>query len=265
MGDKNHIRTLEDYSKPSHEGYRNTIELPEGNNVVPLRSNIIRLVQNGCAFHGLMSEDPIQHLKDFLIIVDSIDLNGATRNTTRLRLFHFSLHDQAINWLDRLPAGSISTWDDLTTRFLVHSNLLRHVDYTTQMAIDYAASARLRKLKPEEAWETIEDLSQYEEEEWNGLIFSEKGSPDYINATLEQELGSMKRQVESLMRRKMLLDYEVGFTFPKRPYQEEFEGRILKLIDDHEDQFTQLEEDMRKTKDKFMCLADSLIVTLKVE
>ncbi|GJZ20265.1 zinc finger, CCHC-type containing protein [Tanacetum coccineum] len=33
MGDKNPIRTLGDYSKPSHEGYRNTIELPAGNNV----------------------------------------------------------------------------------------------------------------------------------------------------------------------------------------------------------------------------------------
>ncbi|GJR84219.1 hypothetical protein Tco_0155004 [Tanacetum coccineum] len=33
MGDKNLIRTLGDYSRPSHEGYRNTIELPGGNNV----------------------------------------------------------------------------------------------------------------------------------------------------------------------------------------------------------------------------------------
>ncbi|GJY25957.1 hypothetical protein Tco_0400683 [Tanacetum coccineum] len=33
MGDANPIRTLRDYSKPSHKGYRNTIELPEGNNV----------------------------------------------------------------------------------------------------------------------------------------------------------------------------------------------------------------------------------------
>ncbi|GKG49026.1 zinc finger, CCHC-type containing protein, partial [Tanacetum coccineum] len=64
-----------------------------------------------------MSEDPIQHLKDILRIVYSIDLNGATRNTTRLRLFCFSLRDQAINWLDHLPAGSISTWDDLITHF----------------------------------------------------------------------------------------------------------------------------------------------------
>nr|GEW25848.1 hypothetical protein [Tanacetum cinerariifolium] len=33
MGDENHIRTLGDYFKPSHEGYRNTIELPVENNV----------------------------------------------------------------------------------------------------------------------------------------------------------------------------------------------------------------------------------------
>ncbi|GJR83972.1 zinc finger, CCHC-type containing protein [Tanacetum coccineum] len=120
MGDENsnRNRTLGDYSRPSHEGYRKVIKLPEGAKVSPLRSDTIRLVQNGCAFHGLMSEDPIQHLKDFLKIVDSIDLNGATRNTTRLRLFCFTLRDQAINWLDRLPAGSISTWDDLPTRFL---------------------------------------------------------------------------------------------------------------------------------------------------
>ncbi|GJT79904.1 hypothetical protein Tco_1054246 [Tanacetum coccineum] len=140
-----------------------------------------------------------------------------------------------------------------------------HVDYITQMAIDCAAGGRLRKLRPKEAWETIEDLAQYKEEEWNDPIFFVKGSPDYINTTLEQELRSMEHQVESLMRSEVLLDYEVGFTFPKRPYQEEFEGRILKLIDDQEDQFMQLEEDMRKTKDTFMCLADSLIATLKVE
>ncbi|GJX81462.1 zinc finger, CCHC-type containing protein [Tanacetum coccineum] len=101
MGDENPIRTLGDYSKPSHEGYKNTIELPVGNNVVPLRSDTIRLVQNGCSFYGLWSEDPNQHLKDFLKLVDSLDLD-----------------DQASNWLERLPAGSISTWEDLTTRFL---------------------------------------------------------------------------------------------------------------------------------------------------
>ncbi|GKF66973.1 zinc finger, CCHC-type containing protein [Tanacetum coccineum] len=77
MGDANPIRTLGDYSNPSHEGYRNTIELPVGNNVVPLRSDTIQLVQMDA------------HSTDF-----------------------------ASNWLERLPAGSITTWEDLTTRFL---------------------------------------------------------------------------------------------------------------------------------------------------
>ncbi|GJZ15063.1 hypothetical protein Tco_0550740 [Tanacetum coccineum] len=85
MGDENPIRTLEDYSKPSHKGYRNTIELPVGNNVVPLRSDTIRLVQNGCSFHGLRSEDPNQHLKDFLKLVDLLDLDEENRERTHLR------------------------------------------------------------------------------------------------------------------------------------------------------------------------------------
>ncbi|GJW83708.1 hypothetical protein Tco_0156853 [Tanacetum coccineum] len=75
MGDTNPIRTLGDYSRPSHEGYMNTIELPEENNVVPLRSDTIRLMQNRCSFHELRSEDPNQHLKDFLKLVDSLDLD----------------------------------------------------------------------------------------------------------------------------------------------------------------------------------------------
>nr|GEV12738.1 MAK10-like protein [Tanacetum cinerariifolium] len=83
MKDENPIRTLEDYSKPSHEGYRNTIELPIGNNVVPLRSDTIWLVQNGCSFHGHQSEDPNQHLKDFLKLMDSLDLDGENKERAR--------------------------------------------------------------------------------------------------------------------------------------------------------------------------------------
>ncbi|GJS25809.1 zinc finger, CCHC-type containing protein, partial [Tanacetum coccineum] len=156
------------------------IKLPVGNNVVPLRSDTIRLVQNRCSFHGLWSEDPNQHLKDFLKLVDSLDLYGENKERTRLRLFQLSLRDQASNWLERLPAGSITTWEDLTTRLLAqffppgrtaklcndilikvpHHGLdlwlqiqifYDHVDGTTQKGIDYVAGERLRKLRPDEA------------------------------------------------------------------------------------------------------------------
>ncbi|GKB07877.1 zinc finger, CCHC-type containing protein [Tanacetum coccineum] len=86
--------------------------------MVPLQSDTIRLVQNGCSFHGLWFEDPNQHLKDFLKLVDSLDLDGENRERIRLYLFQFSLRDQASNCLEHIPAGFITTWEDLTTRFL---------------------------------------------------------------------------------------------------------------------------------------------------
>ncbi|GJW02280.1 zinc finger, CCHC-type containing protein [Tanacetum coccineum] len=86
--------------------------------MVPLRSDTFQLLQNGCSFHGLRSKDPDQHLKDFLKLVDSLDLDVENRERTCLCLFQFSFRDQASNWLERLPTGSISTMDDLTTRFL---------------------------------------------------------------------------------------------------------------------------------------------------
>ncbi|GKE38017.1 hypothetical protein Tco_1461422 [Tanacetum coccineum] len=56
MGDVNAICTLVDYSKPSHEGYRNTIELPEGNNVVPLRSDTIWLKRRRISAGGKLRD-----------------------------------------------------------------------------------------------------------------------------------------------------------------------------------------------------------------
>ncbi|GKC26421.1 hypothetical protein Tco_1033715 [Tanacetum coccineum] len=52
--------------------------------MVPLRSDTIWLVQNGCFFHGLQFEDPNQHLKDFLELVDSLDLDVTNRERTCL-------------------------------------------------------------------------------------------------------------------------------------------------------------------------------------
>ncbi|GJR02114.1 MAK10-like protein [Tanacetum coccineum] len=155
--DENPIRTLGDYSKPSHEGYRNTIELPVGNNVVPLQFDTIWLVQNGCSFYGLWSEDPNQHLKDFLKLVDSLDLDGDNRKRTRLHLFQFSLRNQASNWLERLPAGSITTWEDLTTRFLTKFFPPRR---TVKLRNDILMFQQHHGESLSEAWTRFKDLLQ---------------------------------------------------------------------------------------------------------
>ncbi|GKB53890.1 MAK10-like protein [Tanacetum coccineum] len=172
MGYENPIRTLEDYSKPSHEGYRNTIELP--------------------------SEDPNQHLKDFLKLVDSLDLDDDNRERTRLRLFQFSLRHQASNWLERHPAGSITTWEDLTTRF--HAQFFHREGPRT---INQAAGGKLRDRNTKESWALLKDLALYDNKSWNDLRDFSKPIkaitlPQDVPSTFDRRLIELENQVQCL-------------------------------------------------------------------
>ncbi|GJT17010.1 MAK10-like protein [Tanacetum coccineum] len=217
MGDENPIRTLGDYSKPSHEGYMNTIKLPVRNNVVPLRSDTIR-------------------------------------ERTRLRLFQFSLRDQASNLLERLPAGSISTYEDLTTRFLAQfflpgrtaklcndilmfqqhhgeslseawtrfKDLLQkvphhgidlylqvqifydHVNPVTRRTIDQSASGKLHDLNAKESWALLDDLFLYDNESWNdprdfAKPVKETALPQDVPSISHRRLIELENQVQRLM------------------------------------------------------------------
>ncbi|GJS07256.1 MAK10-like protein [Tanacetum coccineum] len=124
MGDTNPIRTHRDHSRCSHEGYRNTIELPEGNNVVPLRSDTIRLVQHGCSFHELRCEDLNQHLKDFLNFLDSFDLDDASPHWRILLLVSLlnSFHQEE---LQNSVTTSLCSNNIKESLFLKHGIVLR--------------------------------------------------------------------------------------------------------------------------------------------
>ncbi|GJU85583.1 hypothetical protein Tco_1293129 [Tanacetum coccineum] len=80
-----------------------------------------------------------------------------------------------------------------------------HIDCTTQMGIDYAAGGRLRKLRPDEAWVTIERLAQYEDEWWNDAFIPVEMSLNYKNPNIEQLLGIMESKVNTLMKDAILL------------------------------------------------------------
>ncbi|GKA41753.1 MAK10-like protein [Tanacetum coccineum] len=186
IGDENPIRTLGDYSKPSHEGYRNTIELPEGNNVVPLRSDTIRLVQNGCSFHGLRSEDPSQHLKDFLKLVDSLDLDGENRERMRL-----------------LPRHGIDLWLQVQIFY-------DHVNPITRRTIDQSIGGKLRNLNPEESCAILEDLALYDNESWNDPRDFAKSVkaitlPQDVPSTSDRRLIELENQVQRFMEAHLAL------------------------------------------------------------
>nr|GEV70926.1 DNA-directed DNA polymerase [Tanacetum cinerariifolium] len=113
-------KTLHEHSHPNSFGFLNPITFPTGQTGRIVDSLDIWLIQNTYAFQGLRNEDPLQHIRHYLCIVDNIQADEATRDTYRLRLFHFSLKGKTEEWLDRIPPTQIMTWDQLVSRFLEH-------------------------------------------------------------------------------------------------------------------------------------------------
>ena len=72
---------------------------------------IIMVQQNQFAGHS--TENPNEHLGQFLRIANSAILNGVKPEVIQLQLFPFSLLDMAITWFNSLPQESVNTWEEL--------------------------------------------------------------------------------------------------------------------------------------------------------
>ncbi|KAK4263289.1 hypothetical protein QN277_028724 [Acacia crassicarpa] len=82
-----------------------------------IKSVMIQMLNAAGQFRGLPSEDPHLHLKTFLEVCDSFVIPSIPPDTVRIKLFPFSLRDKARTWLNNLPANSITTWNDLESKF----------------------------------------------------------------------------------------------------------------------------------------------------
>ncbi|KAK4280409.1 hypothetical protein QN277_012037 [Acacia crassicarpa] len=96
--------------------------------IVPLTVNVghfeikgimIQMLNEAGQFGGLPSEDPHLYLKTFMEVCDSFVVLRIPSDVVRIKLFRFSLRDKARTWLNNLPTNSITTWNDLGSKFLL--------------------------------------------------------------------------------------------------------------------------------------------------
>ncbi|XP_073120982.1 uncharacterized protein [Henckelia pumila] len=145
-----------DSALPSIENARPSIIRPTiAANQFEIKPAIIQMVQNTVQFGGMTIDDPYAHLTNFLEICDTFKMQGVSDDAIRLRLFPFSLRDKAKAWLTNLPAGSITTWDDLAKAFLT-----KYFTPSKSMKLraDITTFSQGEQETLYEAWERYKDL-----------------------------------------------------------------------------------------------------------
>ncbi|KAK5839410.1 hypothetical protein PVK06_008195 [Gossypium arboreum] len=147
-----------DYAKPNLTRTESSIVRPAvAVNNFELKPNTIQMIQRFVQFDGLQDEDPNTHLENFLEFCDTFKINGFFDNAIRLRLFPFSLRNKAKQWLNLLPRGSITTWEQMTENFL-----LKYFPpaKTTKLRNGISSFVQMDLEALHDAWERYNDLLQ---------------------------------------------------------------------------------------------------------
>jgi hypothetical protein len=79
-----------------------------------LKPHVIQMLPS---FYGLDHGSLYSHVKKFKNICATIKFQNFSEESVHLRLFPFSLHDRATEWLDSNTPGSITSWEELLKQF----------------------------------------------------------------------------------------------------------------------------------------------------
>ncbi|XP_075492508.1 uncharacterized protein LOC142530562 [Primulina tabacum] len=134
-----------------------------------LKPALINTVQQN-QFAGTATSNPHVHLRTFLEITDMVKINNVPDDIIRLRLFPFSLRDQARGSLQSLPFGSITTWQELLK---IEISMYRQTDFEQL----YEAWERYKELLRKCPNHGFEDWVQIELF-YNGLNGETRGTVD---------------------------------------------------------------------------------------
>lgn len=108
---ENNNKTLREFAAPSAQGLHSSIaKNPSGGKQLPIVDSI-HVSNSTKSVWGSLMEDPHLYISDFLEYCGTVKLNGVLQDAIRLRLFPFSLLDNARAWLHSHPEGSITTRD----------------------------------------------------------------------------------------------------------------------------------------------------------
>ncbi|GJT78527.1 RNA-directed DNA polymerase, eukaryota, reverse transcriptase zinc-binding domain protein [Tanacetum coccineum] len=150
-----HLRPMEELLRIPIVGTENAIVVPAIlADEFELKTELLDFVSNN-SFFGLDNDDPHSHIRRFYQITRTLRLNQVLDDVVKLILFSFLLKGAVETWLENEPPNSITSWDDLVSKFL--NRFFPH-SKTRQIRKEIMNFQQVFGETFTEAWERFKDL-----------------------------------------------------------------------------------------------------------
>ena len=125
----NAYRSMRDHIHPPRVSAPSCI-VPPGEDMI-VRPYLVPLIPN---FHGMESENPYSHIREFEEVCDTFKEGANNLDLMKLKCFPLTLKDKAKIWLNSLRPRTIRNWTEMQAEFLKKffskhrtNNLKRHI------------------------------------------------------------------------------------------------------------------------------------------
>src|SRR3954467_3162598 len=192
-------------------------------------------------FSGRINEDANKHLQRFLTTTTSLKIEGHFEEAKRLVMFPFTLSEDAEEWFYSLPAGSITTWQEMENAFLNEyfpaSVFIRKrydiVNFKQKegesLGDAYKRFKRLLVACPTHNMDATEQMQNF----MNGLKMKTKqlidtaagGSSNFTTAT------GIKRIIEAIAANEHIELYDRAMSQPEGKIDLKFADQVVKMED----------------------------------
>ncbi|GKD58529.1 reverse transcriptase domain-containing protein [Tanacetum coccineum] len=150
-----HLRPIEELLRIPILGIEDAIVVPAVlADQFELKPELLDFISNN-PFFGLENDDPHSHIKRFYQRTRTFKINQVHHDVVKLILFSISLKGAAEAWLENEPPCSITTWDDLVSKFL---NRFYPHSKTRELRKEITNFQQVFDETFTEAWERFKDL-----------------------------------------------------------------------------------------------------------